>query len=230
MRKYKHIFFDLDRTLWDFDANSSATLLEIIEVFKLYDYVNDYELWVDTYQAHNKKLWNDYELGKIQKQVLREERFKLLLNDFRITDKELTQEISDYYIEYAPQKKALMPNTKTVLEYLSNHYLLHLVTNGFFAVQETKLKASGIAQFFENMTTSDKVSASKPSRRIFQEALKPVNARKDQSLFVGDSLENDIVGAMKFGISQVWYNHDNIESLVKPTYEIKDLIELKTIL
>ena len=230
MRKYEHIFFDLDRTLWDFDANSNDTLLEIIEVFKLFDYVNDHEKWISAYQSHNKKLWSDYEVGKIRKEVLREERFKLLLNDFKITDPDLTTEISNYYIEFAPQKKTLMPNALKVLEYLYDNYKLHIVTNGFYTIQQIKIRESGIEKFFRSMTTSDRVNKAKPDRKIFEEALKPENARKDKSIFIGDSLENDVMGAIKFGIDQVWFNHDKLFSELRPTFEIQNLIELKSIL
>jgi len=40
MKKYHHIFFDLDRTLWDFGANSSETLIDILDKFKLQDIVH----------------------------------------------------------------------------------------------------------------------------------------------------------------------------------------------
>ena len=35
MPQYKHLFFDLDHTLWDFDANAKETLAELYSIFDL---------------------------------------------------------------------------------------------------------------------------------------------------------------------------------------------------
>ena len=60
MRHYKHIFFDLDRTLWDFDTNSAQTLLELITYFKLEEYVPEKDRWLESYRKHNIKVWNRF--------------------------------------------------------------------------------------------------------------------------------------------------------------------------
>ncbi len=37
MHKYKHIFFDLDHTLWDFDKNSEETFLDLYNIYYIED-------------------------------------------------------------------------------------------------------------------------------------------------------------------------------------------------
>lgn len=230
MRKYKHIFFDLDRTLWDFDTNSSQTLLEIISYFNLQKYVYDTKTWTLAYKKYNKLVWKLLEEKKLNKQELRLERFRLLFEEFHISEKDLIAEVSKYYIANSPTKSELMPYVKEVLQYLHLNYKLHIVSNGFYDIQIIKLKASGIDNYFEKVYTSDKILAAKPDKRIFQEAVKSVNAKKTQSIFIGDNLEKDIIGAKGFGMDQIWYNHDNIKSDFIPSFEIKSLLEIKNIL
>lgn len=230
MQKYKHIFFDLDRTLWDFDANSAQTLLEIVEHFNLQEYVRDSYKWTDTYRKCNEEVWKLFEEKKLNKQNLRVERFRLLFEEFKINRKELIPEISEYYIANSPAKSLLMPNVAEVLDYLSAKYKMYIVSNGFYDVQLIKLRAGGIDKYFKRVITSDKVLAAKPDRKIFEEAVKSANARKTQSVFIGDNLDRDIVGAKRFGIDQIWYNHDTVLSEFTPSFEISNLIELKKIL
>ena len=83
--KYKHIFFDLDRTLWDFEINSHETLLELCNTYKLNAIgVDDYEGFIRTYKNHNAKLWDLYRVDKISQKDLRRERFQKTLSDFGI--------------------------------------------------------------------------------------------------------------------------------------------------
>jgi putative hydrolase of the HAD superfamily len=230
MSKYKFIFFDLDRTLWDFDTNSATTLIEAIDFFKLGNVVSDKRKWVELYSKHNAAVWILHEQKKISKYDLRRERFRLLLEEFKVSDTSLLNDLNAYYIANSPSKSALMPGVKNVLEYLSLKYQLFIVSNGFFEVQQRKLMASGIDKYFSKVFTSDLINVAKPDKRIFQYALKSCNAKKEKSLFVGDNLINDVQGPQKFGIDQVWYNYNGVESTCEATYRIGNLIELKEFL
>ena len=85
--KYKHLFFDLDRTLWDFEKNYHETLLELCNKYKLKEKgILDYEDFIKKYKNHNNKLWDLYRINKISQKNLRRERFQLTLNDFGIND------------------------------------------------------------------------------------------------------------------------------------------------
>lgn len=228
-KHYKHIFFDLDHTIWDFSKNTSDTLCDIIEVFDLDKLIPDNESWVKSFSNYNQQVWEKFDLGRFNKSELRIERFRLLLSDIDVFNEDLAEKLSSYFIAHNPHKSALMPYAIECLEYLSKKYLLHIISNGFYEIQETKLKASGIYKYFKRITTSDRVLSAKPDRRVFEEALKPVNAKKTESIMVGDSFERDVMGAMKFGIDQVWYNTKNEEAKFVPTYTINSLLELKRI-
>ena len=65
---YNHIFFDLDRTLWDFEKNSHEVLTEL---YQKYDLINrgitDSNYFIERYKYHNEKLWDLYRKNKIEK-------------------------------------------------------------------------------------------------------------------------------------------------------------------
>ena len=154
----KNIFFDLDRTLWDFEKNSKLVLDEIFFEFNLKEKIGaQKEIFINEYKKINETLWNQYRIGKIKKEFLRYSRFKQTLELFNYYNENLSIEISDYYVKECPKKKNLFPNTIKVLDYLKNKYNLHIITNGFEEVQIIKLKSSGLSDYFDQIITSEKI-------------------------------------------------------------------------
>lgn len=230
--KYKHLFFDLDRTLWDLNVNAHEALKEVAEKVNLYSFgIDDFDRFYNSYQYHNDKLWEDYRQGKIVKERLRSLRFKLALEDFNVSNNSLAEDMGHLYVRISPLKNKLVNNTKEVLDYLfEKRYQMHIITNGFSEVQEIKMKNSGIHHYFKRVITSEAAGVNKPDERIFRYALRAAGASSEESLMIGDHLEVDIVGAKNAGIDQVYFNPDKIDHEQSITNEIYDLIELKNIL
>lgn len=225
-KHYKHLYFDLDLTLWDFDANSASALQQIIEEFSLQEKVTNPKKFIGLFKVYNEQVWELYRLKKMNKKELRYERFRLLFNDFGITDKNLICMVQEYYTETAPTKQVLIEGTREVLEYLFPKYSLYIVSNGFMETQKAKMENSDIARYFKRIFTSDQVGFAKPDKRIFEHCVKSVNAMKKESLFIGDDPINDVEGPKKFGMDQVFYNPSERIIGNTPTYEIKKLTEL----
>ena len=78
----KHIFFDLDRTLWDFDENSKEALKQIIAHYQLNLVFGSFDRFHRAYEKHNSRLWGEYGKGNLQKDILRYERFNATLKQF----------------------------------------------------------------------------------------------------------------------------------------------------
>ncbi len=230
MSKYKHIYIDLDRTLWDFEANANEAFRDIFNIYNLGNIIPDFEKFVETYIYYNELLWNRYSQGKIKKELLRTERFRLTLNRFNISDAKFTKLIRESYMEITPQKSILVDGAIETLEYLKTKYSLYILTNGFPEVQYTKIRNSGLDSYFAKIITSEDAGRHKPHRRIFEYALKSVNAKKNESIMIGDNLENDILGAKNVGMDQVFFNKDNIKHDYKITFEINQFRELIRIL
>ena len=229
--KYRHLFFDLDHTLWDFEANARVTLLELYETMQLKERgVNDFDLFHKNYLAHNEKLWERYRNGFIKQEELRLKRMWLALLDFKIADDMLTKNMSTQFLELLPTRTILFPYAIEILEYLTNKkYELHLITNGFEKTQHSKLKYSGLDKYFKEVITSEGSNSLKPNKEIFDFAFKKTGASPAESIMLGDSIDVDIIGAMKAGIDQVFINHLDIPIDIKPTYTVISLKELEKI-
>ncbi|NEN22401.1 noncanonical pyrimidine nucleotidase, YjjG family [Cryomorpha ignava] len=232
MRRYKHLFFDLDRTLWDFDTNSKFALSEIYDTFNLKgEGVADLNEFISRYQLINERLWGWYRMGNIKKNDLRRRRFSEALAHFGCENEDLGVKLDENYIKISPYQKTLMPKAIETLEYLSEKYALHIITNGFEEVQNIKMQESGLQPFFKHIITSERAMARKPDPIVFNLACKLAKTIPADSLMIGDDLAADILGAKKVWMDQVYFNpleishdHDDI------TFEIKSLEELKVIL
>ena len=234
--KYKHLFFDLDHTLWDFEANARFTLSSLYEEMQLREKgVNDFELFYTNYLAHNDKLWERYRKGFIKQDELRVKRMWLSLLDFKLDVNDLAYEMNRRFLELLPTRTMLFPHTKEILNYLrEKEYSLHLITNGFEKTQHSKLKYSGLDIYFKEVITSEGSNSLKPNREIFEFAFQKTGASPHESIMIGDTIEVDILGAYNAGIDQVHVNHLTSEPIPVmenklPTYTIFSLKELENI-
>lgn len=229
--KYRHLFFDLDHTLWDFEANARATLEELHQTLKLQEKgISDFDLFYKNYLVHNDKLWERYRKGFIKQDELRIKRMTLVLLDFKIADEELAKEMNILFLDLLPTRTILFPYTKEILQYLvDKDYQLHLITNGFEKTQHSKLKYSGLNIYFKEIVTSEGSNSLKPNKEIFEFALNKSGAMIHESIMIGDSIEVDILGAKNAGMDQVYVNHGSIQPEVSATYTIYSLKELEKI-
>lgn len=230
--KYKHLFFDLDHTLWDFDANARETLLQLHVNLKLPEKgIHDFDLFHKNYLAHNERLWAKYRNGHIKQDELRLKRMWLALLDFKIADEALARQMSELFLQLLPTRTILFPDTKEVLQYLTDKgYHLHLITNGFEETQHGKLRSSGLAPFFKEVVTSECSNSLKPQKEIFEYALNKTGASVEESLMIGDTLDVDIAGALAVGMDAVHVNFNESAQDIKPTYTVTTLKELKEFL
>jgi putative hydrolase of the HAD superfamily len=234
--KYRHLFFDLDHTLWDFEANARATLTELYTSLALKEKgVHDFDLFYRNYLAHNEKLWERYRNGYIKQEDLRVKRMWLTLLDFKIANDKLAAEMSARFLELLPTRTLLFPGTKETLQYLiDKNYSLHLITNGFEKTQHSKLKYSGLNIYFKEVITSEGSNSLKPQKEIFEFAFQKTGAKPAESIMIGDTIDVDILGAMNAGLDQVHVNHLTKEPVPVvdeklPTYTVYSLKELEEI-
>ncbi len=227
-KTYKHLFFDLDHTLWDFDKNSRATLNKLYHEYDLAGRgITDFEELFKVYNFQNDKLWERYRNGYIKRDELRWKRMWLMLLDFKIADTALAHELGIAYLELLPTQKLLLPNTVQMLDYCKEkQYIMHLITNGFETTQRLKLQYSGISRYFTHLITSEKCNSMKPHKDIFDFALKVAEAEKEESIMIGDAVDIDILGAINAGWDTVYFNPHQKPHERKPTHEIVDLKEL----
>lgn len=232
MASYKHIFFDLDHTLWDFETNSKETLSELFYSLKINEKSKfKFDEFFQKYSFYNREMWKFYELGKIDKEELRIKRFEKALLAIGVDDVNISYEIGEQYVLKCPYKTRLIPYSIDVLDYLKEkNYTIHLITNGFSEVQNVKIKNSKIAPYIQHMITSELAGAKKPSIGMFNFAFELTGASSRNSIIIGDSYHSDIVGGMNAGMDTIYFNPHKERFNKKPTFEISCLSELYEIL
>ena len=230
-QKYKHIFFDLDRTLWDFDAAAEVAFERIYEKYHLKSLgIPSAHEFHEVYHPLNEQLWVLYREDKITKDYLNRTRFMQPLAHYGIHDTALADHLSEDYVYWSPRIVRLVPGTMELLDYLKPKYHLHLITNGFQEVQHTKLSGSGLEPYFETLTVSEEVGVKKPNPEIFLYALRKANASHAESLMIGDEMAVDIDGARAAGIDTILFNPKGETIEGERTFEVKSLKEIMGIL
>lgn len=230
IKKYNHLFFDLDHTLWDFDKNSEATMQQLYLEFDLAGRgIPDFDAFFQLYCTHNDRLWERFRKGYIKRDELRWKRVWHTLLDFRVADTMLAHELSTAYLELLPMQTLLVPHALELLNHCKGRYEMHLITNGFETTQRLKLQYSGISRFFNQIITSEKSNSMKPYPEIFDYALMVAKAEEEESIMIGDAVDIDILGAINAGWDTAYYNPGQKPHSRKPTYEVTHLQELISI-
>ena len=220
----KHVFFDLDHTLWDFDRNSALTFEKI---FFMNDIEINLEEFLEVYVPLNLAYWKMYREERIDKDSLRfrrlDDAFKTL--KFEISTR-MIYRLSEDYIKYLTTFNHLFDGTFELLDYLSPKYSLHIITNGFKEVQHGKLNQANIDHYFDTVTNSEMVGVKKPNPKIFNHALNMARAVPEQSIMIGDNYEADIQGALNMGFDAICFNYhkDTIANGIKV---VDNLIDVK---
>ncbi len=220
----KHIFFDLDHTLWDFEKNSELTFKMLLQKHNI---DVDFDKFIELYIPINAKYWEMYRKDEISQTQLRygrlEETFDLIGYQF---NNELIDLLSHDYIENLPKFNHLFEGAIEILDYLKTNYNLHIITNGFEEVQNHKINNSGISHYFLTITNSEKSGAKKPNPIIFNHALQLAKATKQNSVMIGDCIDADVNGALDFGMSAIYFN-EHQKTVSSAIHQISHLLELK---
>lgn len=225
--RIKHIFFDLDHTLWDFDKNSLLAFEMVFEKFNINIGVEDF---LYSYQPINMKYWKLYREEKVSKKELRRGRLIEAFTRHNIGfSLGIIDEISNDYIDFLPLHNHLIEGTEDLLEYLNPKYDLHIITNGFREVQNKKLLSSGILHYFDTITNSEDAGVKKPNPYIFKHAIQKSGAKFDNSVMIGDNYEADIMGAEAVGLNTICFNYHK-EKLPAQNIQVSELKHIKNYL
>lgn len=230
-RPYKHIFFDLDHTLWDFEKNTAQALSQIWGDFggRLPGSLH-VSTFYQHFRKHHLRLWNQLQRSEIRGNAWRWKRFWFTLLDFQLADRELSQAMDQAFREQLPYQRHLIPYAREVLDYLSPRYSLHLLTNGWERMQRQKVRSSGIEGYFKQLICSEIALSRKPNPEIYIYAQKLAGASPDSSLMIGDRYDIDVLGARNAGWGQIHFNPKKTRNHPKPSLEISCLSELMDLL
>ena len=214
------LFFDLDRTLWDFDRNSREALEEIfLEIAQpnLPQHKTAAE-FIPVYEAENEKCWKAYREGRITKEQLRPLRFRKAVEGLGIPAfdgmEALAEAMGTAYVQRAPYRTALFDGAVEVCQTLkARGHRMFILTNGFEEVQHIKVNRSGLEPYFDGVFTSDALGFKKPHPECFSKGLALADSRADRAVMIGDDWECDVDGAMQAGWGAVHFDPHQAPSL-----------------
>ncbi|TAH24839.1 MAG: noncanonical pyrimidine nucleotidase, YjjG family [Cytophagales bacterium] len=231
MKNYKHIIFDLDHTLWDFDSNCKLALEQLYLKYE-FDKINSLtiEEFLKKYIEVNTRLWDQHHRGLESKETIRNKRFIYTFEELGLSLELIPENLNADFMKLCPTMGQLIPGAMELLNYLKPKYQLHILSNGFLESQYVKMKYAHIDYFFTEVVLAEACGYAKPQKEIFEYTLTKIGGSTEDSIMVGDDLMVDILGAKNAGLNQIYYNRYNQPHKEEIFYETNDLSTLKDLL
>lgn len=227
--KYRFILFDADQTLLDFTKAQRHALSVVMDT---YGFPKEESVF-EHFRILNDEMWKCFERNEITKSELIGTRFLLFCEKYGVNHPD-DGSLEKLFQDSLGSAAYLMPDALEVCGRLSRHFRMYIVTNGLAVTQYERLEKSGLRPFFQDVFVSESLNAQKPSIEYFEAVHKKLGyPDKKDMIIIGDSLRSDILGGIQFGIDtcHVCLNGENADDTVaKPTYRVKSLQELYTIL
>lgn len=211
----KAVIFDLDGTLLDRDSS--------LKIF----IKNQYKKYIDelAHVPEEQYIERFIELDK-KGYVWKDKVYNQLVQEYSLTNLTWEQLLEDYINSFQHSCIAF-PNMEYVLKELKNRGIaLGMITNGFTKFQNLNLQALGIHNLIDTILISEQEGIKKPQPEIFLRALEKLGVTPEESLYVGDHPENDVIGAQNVGMKAVWKKDPFWSSSIKIEHTIDDLGEL----
>jgi putative hydrolase of the HAD superfamily len=160
-------------------------------------------------------LWCRYEGDDEELRAMREwspgfrhNAWRAALGRQGIEDDELATELGERFGEERRARHETFEDAAPALDALRGDYRLALVTNGASCLQREKFEASGLTARFDAVVVSGDLGTAKPDPAVYAYALNALGAEPGEAVMVGDSLRNDVDGALAAGLGAVWVNRD----------------------
>ena len=197
------LVFDVDDTLYEqivpFE-NAYKSLFDMdIDMEKFYLLSRYYSDVKFEASRNGEMTMDEYHIYRIQ------EAAKDL--DVFLTDEQALNMQKEYKMNQ--QKLQMSDITINILKLArKNNVKLGIITNGPSEHQWSKIEALGVERWIDkdNIIVSGDYSINKPDVRIFEIMQEKLQLPNDFLYYIGDSIENDIVGANNAGWKSIWIN------------------------
>lgn len=229
----KAVFFDLDGTLCDSDIAWDIAQRETFQLLrKHYPGVSE-EALIEAWRTVHQELFQQLNAGKCSMAEVRDSRFQCLFRELDLPTNSVMEEINDFFCSRYLTSLRLYDDG-TVLEKL-HAYHVGIITNGAHDEhtdsQLSKVRHLGLSERIQSLTISGEIGIRKPKVGIFQVACERAGVSPKEAMLVGDTIENDIVGANRAGMTSVFINRKSDVLVPKiaderPDYSISNLYDV----
>lgn len=210
----KAVIFDLDGTLLNRDASVHKFINDQYERFH-------HALGKVPKAAYSSRFIELDDRGYVWKDKV----YQQLVEECQIIDLTWEELMLDYLHCF---KNYCVPflNLLEMIEKLKQKSIkLAMITNGRGTFQLDNIRALGIESYFETILISGWEGIKKPDPEIFARALKQLDVKAGEGMFVGDHPLNDVKAARDLGMWTVW-KRDNQWEEAEADFIIDDLIEI----
>lgn len=189
----KGIIFDLDGTLLNRDTSVKMFIASQYE--KFYNYLS--HIPKKTYISRFIELDNRGYVwkGKVYQQ---------LVEEFHIDHLTWEELLQNYNKDFQYSCIPFADLTEMLRELKEKGFLLGMVTNGYGQFQMDNIRALDIEGFFDVILVSGWEGIKKPDPKIFMRAVSRLEISPEETIFIGDHPENDILAAQAIGMTGVW--------------------------
>lgn len=202
------VLFDIDDTLYDY----SFSLQQAVRELRLRDGRLE-GIPIGTLVSSDQELLREVHVGlvltgKLSKEESRIVRMVRFYESFGLTlDRTEAATLATFRHEAILRHQRAVPGARELLVALrSRGVFLGVVSNNLVKDQIGKLKRLGMEESFDSITISEEAGAKKPDPAIFLTACDRLKCRPADVVLVGDSWDDDVLGARSAGIRAVWFN------------------------
>lgn len=224
----KHVFIDLDNTLFDFTRGEQHALSLTLQKYG----IEPTKERLEHYSRVNVATWEKLETGELTQAQVKEERFRVFYAEEGIRGVS-PLESTLYYETLLCDEQYFEPGAEELLEALHPQYKIYIASNGAPEVQHSRIEKSGIESYLSGLYISEEMGAAKPSKAYFDLCFQQIPGfLAKEAVIVGDSLTSDISGGINAGMTTIWYNPKRAlrNRPALPDYEIHHLMELPALL
>lgn len=198
--RYSGVLFDLDDTLLDHRGAAQDALVGWAAHAGVSIAADDL---VALWQVLERRYYDMYQRGELTKTEQRRERVRAVLAPATVTDDEADGLFVAYWEFYRSAWRTFPDAADAVRRALACGLQVGLLTNGDVRDQRRKVEATELIEFGLPLFASSELPAAKPDPRAFEFACTAMAVTPDRCLMVGDSLVNDIHGALGAGLPAV---------------------------
>jgi putative hydrolase of the HAD superfamily len=209
----KAIFFDLYGTLIDIRTDEhDPWVYSVLSKYLSYHSVNITpeelkETYLGRIEQHFEKSGEEYPEVDIN------EIFNEIMHQYgnKKYDEAAVSDTALLFRSLTIRQFGLFPSVADTLTRLYENYNMAIISDAQWAFTEPEIEMLGLDQFFRFIILSSRFGFKKPDVRLFELAMKNLDVKPEESIYIGDIPQRDLVGAKRAGMKCILFRSECLE-------------------